>query len=167
MNYYNVGKIIATHGLKGEVKVALTTDFPEDRFRAGYRLYLGDDSREVTVAAGRPFKQFWLVTFAEITDIDQAEKLKGTEILISEEDQGELPDGVYYYRELLGCKVLDDESGEEIGELTDIEAPGANDIWEVTDENGKSFWLPYIPQVVKSVDIDKKEVRVELMEGLR
>lgn len=89
MNYYNVGKIIATHGLKGEVKVALTTDFPEDRFRAGSRLYLGDDSREVTVAAGRPFKQFWLVTFAEITDIDQAEKLKGTEILISEEDQGE------------------------------------------------------------------------------
>ena len=48
MNYYNVGKIIATHGLKGEVKVALTTDFPEDRFRAGSRLYLGDDSREVT-----------------------------------------------------------------------------------------------------------------------
>ncbi|GHV97555.1 ribosome maturation factor RimM [Lactobacillus nasalidis] len=167
MNYYNVGKIVATHGLKGEVKVALTTDFPEDRFKEGSRLYLGREHREVTVASGRPFKQFWLVTFAEITDIDQAEKLKGTEITVSEEDQGELPDGVYYYRDLLGCRVVDDASGELIGELTDIEAPGANDIWEVTEQSGKSFWIPYIPEVVKSVDIAEKEVRVELMEGLR
>ena len=73
----------------------------------------------------------------EITDIDQAEKLKGTEILISKKTRGN-SDGVYYYRELLGRKVLDDERGRN-RQLTDIEAPGANDIWEVTDENGKSF----------------------------
>ena len=167
MNYYNVGKIVATHGLKGEVKVAITTDFPEDRFAEGSRLYLGPNRQEVTVKAGRPFKQFWLVTFNEIPGIDEAEKVQGQELVVSEEDQGELPDGVYYYRDLLGCTVVDDEKGEKIGELTDIEAPGANDIWEITEENGKKFWIPYIPDVVKSVDIEQKVVRVQLMEGLR
>ena len=54
-----------------------------------------------------------------------------------------------------------------IGKVTDIEAPGANDIWQVTPKVGKPFWLPYVSSFVKSVNLDKGEVRVELMEGLR
>lgn len=167
MNYYNVGKIVGTHGLKGEVKVVAVTDFPEDRFRPGSRLYVGSERREVTVQSGRPFKQFWLVVFDQVSDIDQAEQLKGQEIVIAEADQGELPDGVYYYKDLLGLEVVDDETGEKIGKLTDIQAPGANDIWEVTDFEGKSFWIPYIDDVVKQVDLASGQVRVVLMEGLR
>lgn len=167
MNYYNVGKIVGTHGLKGEVKVVAVTDFPEDRFRPGSRLYVGSERREVTVQSGRPFKQFWLVVFDQVSDIDQAEQLKGQEIVIAEADQGELPDGVYYYKDLLGLEVVDDETGEKIGKLTDIQAPGANDIWEVTDLEGKSFWIPYIDDVVKQVDLPSGQVRVVLMEGLR
>ncbi|WEV38089.1 ribosome maturation factor RimM [Lactobacillus sp. ESL0680] len=168
MQYYDVAQIVTTHGLKGEVKVNLITDFPEERFSAGSKLTLKDDQdRVLTVTSGRPFKQSWLVQFAEVTDIDQAEKLKGKTLVVSEDAQHDLPDGVYYYRDILGCTVLDNQTGEILGKITDIMSPGANDVWQVTEESGKEYLIPYIDDVVKKVDIAGKEVYVELMEGLR
>lgn len=167
MQFYDVAKILTTHGLNGEVKVQVITDFPEDRFETGVKLKLKNSEQVLTVKAGRLFKQFWLVQFEEITSIDQAEKLRGQILVISEEDQQELPEGFYYYHDILGCQVLDQESGERIGKIVEIETPGANDIWLVKEDNGKEFWLPYIDQVVKKVDIAEKKVYVELMEGLR
>lgn len=164
MEFFDVGQILATHGLNGEVKVAVITDFPEKRFALGSKLYLAADQRQLTVKSGRPFKQFWLVTFAEVADIDAAKKLRGQKLVVSEKDQQELPAGSYYYHDILGCQVF--ENGQLIGKVTDIEAPGANDIWQVTEKSGKTFWLPYIPSVVKSVDLANKRIAVELMEGL-
>ena len=168
MQFYDVAKILTTHGLQGEVKVALITDFPNNRFSAGSRLALKDDHNLVlTVKSGRPFKQFWLVTFEEIDDIEQAEKLKGKVLVVSQENQQELPAGSYYYRDIIGCQVIDNGNKEVIGKITDIEAPGANDIWLVKEKNGNEFWLPYIKDVVKEIDIENQKIYVELMEGLR
>lgn len=168
MQFYDVAKILTTHGLQGEVKVALITDFPNNRFAAGSRLALKDDHNLVlTVKSGRPFKQFWLVTFEEIDDIEQAEKLKGKVLVVSQENQQELSAGSYYYHDIIGCQVIDNENKEVIGKITDIEAPGANDIWLVKEKNGNEFWLPYIKDVVKEIDIENQKIYVELMEGLR
>ena len=168
MQFYDVAKILTTHGLQGEVKVALITDFPNNRFAAGSRLALKDDHNLVlTVKSGRPFKQFWLVTFEEIDDIEQAEKLKGKVLVVSQENQQELPAGSYYYHDIIGCQVIDNGNKEVIGKITDIEAPGANDIWLVKEKNGNEFWLPYIKNVVKEIDIENQKIYVELMEGLR
>ena len=168
MQFYDVAKILTTHGLQGEVKVALITDFPNNRFAAGSRLALKDDHNLIlTVKSGRPFKQFWLVTFEEIDDIEQAEKLKGKVLVVSQENQQELPAGSYYYRDIIGCQVIDNGNKEVIGKITDIEAPGANDIWLVKEKNGNEFWLPYIKDVVKKIDIENQKIYVELMEGLR
>lgn len=168
MEYYDVARILTTHGLNGEVKVSVITDFPEDRFAIGMHLAIkGETSQVLTVAKSRPFKQFWLVQFAEITDIDQAEKLKGKILVVSEADRGELPEGVYYYRDIFDCDVIDEESGKRLGKITDIESPGANDIWLVHEDNGKEYWIPNIASVVKKVDVANKKVYVELLEGLR
>ena len=168
MQFYDVAKILTTHGLQGEVKVALITDFPNNRFAAGSRLALKDDHNLVlTVKSGRPFKQFWLVTFEEIDDIEQAEKLKGKVLVVSQENQQELPAGSYYYHDIIACQVIDNANKEVIGKITDIEAPGANDIWLVKEKNGNEFWLPYIKDVVKEIDIENQKIYVELMEGLR
>lgn len=168
MRFYDVAKILTTHGLKGEVKVAVITDFPEERFEPGVKLSIkGDEERVLTVASGRPFKQFWLVQFEEVTDIEQAEKLKGKTLVISEESQQELPEDAFYYRDILGCDVIDNQTGEKIGEITDIQSPGANDVWMVKEDNGQEYWIPYIDDVVKKVDVPNKKVYVELMEGLR
>ena len=168
MQFYDVAKVLTTHGLNGEVKVSLITDFPEERFAPGSILSLKDDTkRTLTVKTGRPFKQFWLVQFEEIANIDEAEKLRGKTLVVSEENQQELPEGVYYYRDILDSDVIDEETGKKIGKVTDIQAPGANDVWEVTEDNGSSFLIPYIPDVVKKVDVENKKIYVELMEGLR
>lgn len=167
MQFDDVAQVLTSHGLKGEVKVKVITDFPEQRFCEGVKLFIKDDMRQLTVESGRPFKQFWLVTFKEIKDINEAESLFGKTLVISEEDQEQLPEGHYYYHQIIGLSVVDNETDELIGKVTDIEAPGANDIWQVTPKVGKPFWLPYVPSFVKSVNLDKEEVRVELMEGLR
>ena len=63
--------------------------------------------------------------------------------------------------------MIDNETGERIGKITDIQSPGANDVWEVTEDSGKEFLIPFIEDVVKKVDVPNKKVYVELMEGLR
>lgn len=108
-----------------------------------------------------------MIQFKEITDIDQAEKLRGQILVVSEEDRGELPDGVYYYKDIFDCDVIDEETGKRIGKIVDIQSPGANDIWLVREDDGKEYWIPNIADVVKKVDVAAKKVYVELMEGLR
>ncbi len=168
MEYFDVARILTTHGLNGEVKVNVITDFPEERFAEGMHLSLrSDTNRTLTVEKSRPFKQSWLIQFKEITDIDQAEKLRGQILVVSEEDRGELPDDVYYYKDIFDCDVIDEETGKRIGKIVDIQSPGANDIWLVHEDDGKEYWIPNIADVVKKVDVAAKKVYVELMEGLR
>lgn len=168
MQFYDVAHILTTHGLKGEVKVDVITDFPEQRFAKGQKLYLRDQLEQVlTITSGRPFKQFWLIQFAEITSLEAAEKLKGKTLVISEADQHELPQGVYYYRDIMGCQIVDNLTGSDLGIITGIESPGANDVWEITENSGNEYLIPYIDKVVKKVDIGSKKVYVELLEGLR
>ncbi|MBC6350321.1 ribosome maturation factor RimM [Lactobacillus melliventris] len=168
MQFYDVARILSTHGLKGEVKVALITDFPEERFASNQELALKDNPQtKLTVKCGRPFKQFWLVQFNEITDIDSAEKLLGKTLVVSKQNQHDLPDGAYYYRDILGCAIIDNQSGNDLGKITGIETPSANDVWEVTEQNGNEYLIPYIDEVVKKIDIAHKKIFVELLEGLR
>lgn len=168
MQYFDVAKILTTHGLNGEVKVNVITDFPEDRFAEGMQLALKSDTdRILTVKKSRLFKQFWLLQFEEVTDIDQAEKLRGQILVVSEDNRGELPEGVYYYKDIFDCDVIDNETGKRLGKITDIQSPGANDIWLVHEDDRKEYWIPNIADVVKKVDVPNKKVYVELMEGLR
>ena len=169
--YFEVGKFLTTHGLKGEVKVNPITDFIDERFEAGSRLFIGADNedieRQVTVASARMQKQFVLVYFEEITDIDQAQKILKKNLFVADSDRDELPEGSYYFKDILDLPVYDNESGEKIGTLINIETPGANDIWEIKPEQGKNFWIPNIASVVKKVDLENKRIEVTLLEGLR
>lgn len=171
-NYFEVGKILTTHGLKGEVKVNPITDFIEERFAPGANLYIGksvidDQMREVIVEKARMHKQFVLVTFEGINDIDEAKKICGEMIFVKESDRQELEDGSYYYKDILDTPIYDAESGKKLGILNDIETPGANDIWEIKPDQGKSFWIPNIASVVKKVDLANHRIEVTLLEGLR
>lgn len=168
MEYFDVAKILTTHGLTGEVKVNVITDFPEERFAEGMHLALKENTdRILTIKKSRSFKQFWLLQFNEVTDIDAAEKLRGKVLVVSETDRGELPNNVYYYKDILGCDVIDNESEKILGKITDIQSPGANDIWLVHEKNGKEYWIPNIADVIKSVDVPDKKIYVDLMGGLR
>lgn len=168
MEYYRVGKIINTHGIKGEVRVADETDFAKERFKNGATLYLGDKkgdaAQELTVEKSRPFKGTWLVKFVGYDNINDVLAFKNHELLVSGEDQQKLPTGRYYYHQIIGLTAVTTE-GRKLGPITEI-MPGANDVWVVKKADGKEILLPVIKQVIKKVDLDAGTVTVELMEGL-
>ncbi|KRM13106.1 ribosome maturation factor RimM [Paucilactobacillus suebicus] len=166
MKYYNVGKIVNTHGIRGEVKVVSTTDFPDERFKVGNTLYIEDaDPIKVTVKSARMQKNFFLVTFKEFNDINQIEKFKTHQLMVSEDDQQDLEDGKYYHHQIigLGVQTLD---GKKLGTIKEILSPGANDVWVVKRPKKSDLLLPVIDDVIKKVDLDNQTVFVELMEGL-
>lgn len=163
-----VGKIVNTHALKGEVKVISSSDFVEERFEVGSQLLITRGNqvvKEVEVESAREHKGAYLVKFVGIDSIDEAEKLKNLHIKVDEEYLSELDEGEFYFYEIIGCKV-EDENSKVIGEIIDILQTGANDVWVVKNENNKEYLIPYIDDVVKNIDIENKLISIEVMEGL-
>lgn len=167
---FTVGKIVNTHGIRGEVKVMPHTDFADQRFAVKSKLYIVPDKGnkiEVTVETSRFHKNMYVLKFKELHGINEAEKYKGSLLKITEDLQEELPENEYYFHEIIGCKVMtDEEPAEELGTISEILTPGANDVWVVKSPKGKEILLPAIPDVVLDVDKESKLVRVHLMEGL-
>ncbi len=159
-----IARIINTRGLKGECKVMLYTDSPEERFEKGNHLFLAD-GKELTVSRYSEYKGFGYVQFKEITSIEQAEDLKNQVLYLPEDELGEPEEDEYYYHQLMGCEVFN-EKGEDTGKVTDILETGANLVLRVS-RNGKSWLLPFVSAHVLSVDPEEKKIVIQEMEGLR
>ncbi|HIT85670.1 MAG TPA: 16S rRNA processing protein RimM [Candidatus Ornithomonoglobus intestinigallinarum] len=165
MEFLEVGKIINTHGLRGDVKVMPWTDTPED-FEDIPVVYIKrkDETEKLTVSKIKYQKNNLIVKFKEINDINEAEKYKGITLLADRDDLWELEEGVYYIADLIGLDVYD-ENGR-IGVIADVLNTGANDIYDVKREGKKNLLLPVIDEVVKEVDLENGRVTVHVMEGL-
>lgn len=164
---FNVGKVINTHGIKGEVKIQRITDF-EERFEPGQLLYWVNDKQEtkpLVVRSHRVHKGFDLVSFEDHPSINDVEVYKNGQLMVSEEHQEELDEHEFYFHEVIGCSVFL-QSGEELGEVKEILTPGANDVW-VVKRNGKpDALIPYIEPVVKEVNIEEQTIIIDPIEGL-
>lgn len=165
-DYLRVGVISSTHGLKGEVKVFPTTDDLE-RFRSLKHCVLdtGKEYLELEVEGVKFFKKFAILKFQGIDQIEQAEKYKGKDLLVTREHAVELKEGEFFIADLLGFEVAE-EDGALVGKLTNILQTGANDVFEVTTPEGKELLLPYIEDCVKKIDEEQKKITVYLMPGL-
>lgn len=165
----SIGKIVNTHGIRGELKVLLQTDFPEVRFAPNSRLLIvhpeSGEQLVVTVQSARPYKQMYIVKLDEFSNINEVEKFKGRDLKVSKAESVELPDNEYYFHEIIGCRVVGDE-GEDLGEIVEILRPGANDVWVAKLPSGKQLLLPVIDDVVLDVNVPEKLVKVHVMEGL-
>ncbi|MFM1650743.1 ribosome maturation factor RimM [Brevibacillus sp. B_LB10_24] len=166
--YFLIGKLVNTQGLRGEVRVIPTTDFPEERFRVGSEMYLFHDSLpqplKLAVASRRTQKEFEIISFKGYPSINDVEKFKGGELKVSEDQLMELEEDEFYIHQLVGCEVVTDE-GEPLGKLVDVLQPGANDVWVVRGVRGEIL-LPYIDDCIKEVDVVNKKIVCHLMEGL-
>ena len=164
---FDVGKIVNTHGVRGEVRVFRITDF-EERFNIGETLYLVRDHqpvRKLIIDGYRKHKQFDLLHFEGLDNINDVEHFKGAYLKIKEDQLTELAEGEYYHYEIIGCEMYT-TAGEKLGVIGDILSPGANDVWVVKREKGKDVLIPFIKDVVKEIDVSEKKVVIELMEGL-
>lgn len=166
MDYLEVGKIVNTHGLRGEVKVVPWTDYPDDFEDIEYVYAEKRGARErLDIKNIKYQKNNLIVKFAQINDINEAETYKNLVLTADRDVLGELPEGVYYIADLIGLEVVK-ETGEKIGEISDVINTGANDIYVVKREGKRDMLIPVIDDVVKNVDLENRKVTVELMEGL-
>lgn len=167
--WLNIGKIVNTHGVRGEVRVWPQTDFPEIRFKPGNALWMippgAGDPVPVTVQSAREQKNVYVLKLAGIDDRNAAESRKGWELKVPAEDRVPLSEGEYYVSDIVGCSVVTDEE-ETIGVVADVLTPGANDVWVVRRPQGPDVLLPVIDDVVLEVDPAAKRIKVHLMEGL-
>jgi len=168
-NWFNVGKIVNTHGIRGEVRVISTTDFPEERYTPGNTLYLflreNQKPTPLIVKTHRKHKNFDLLSFEGYDNINEVEAWKNGMLKVAEDQLAELPEGEFYFHEIIGCRVVT-VKGEEIGLVKEILTPGANDVWVIKGVEGKEILIPYIPDIVKEVSTEQKLIVIDPMEGL-
>jgi 16S rRNA processing protein RimM len=163
--YLAVGKVVGVHGVRGEVKVELMTDYPE-RFQPGARLKVGggDEAVSAEIETARPHKGLMLVKFKSVPDRNGAELLRGKLLLIPEAEAMPLGEDENYAHDLVGLTVVTSD-GRTLGKLTEILYTGANDVYVVAGPDGEVL-IPALRDVVLKVDLGAGEMTVALPEGL-
>ncbi len=166
-NYFVVGNIVNTQGIKGEVRLMPTVDDTE-RFKLLDKIYVDRKGNitEYEIESVRFHKQFVLLKLKGVDDMTSAEKLKGTVAKITEDMAVPCGEDEYYIRDLYDMKVVTDE-GEELGVISDVLFTGANDVYVVKPSQGRDILIPAIKDCILSVDIENNVMTVRLLEGLR
>lgn len=164
--YFEIGQIVNTFGIKGQVKVTPFTDDME-RFEELKTIYVEKKKQlqEFEIEQVKYQKNLVILKLKNIEDMNTAEKLKGCYIKIQRKDARKLPEGTYFIADIIGSQVITDD-GKTLGKVEDIYNTGSSDIYVVKDELGKQILLPAIKEVILSVDVEKQIVKVHLLEGL-
>jgi len=156
-----VGQVIAPWGLRGEMKVEAMTDFP-DRFSPQEVVHI--DGLPMTIERSRWHKGRVILKLAIIDSVEAAEKLRGRFLEVPESKLRPLPEDQYYRFQLVGLDVLTPE-GELLGQIAQILPTGSNDVYVVPTKDGELL-VPAIDDVVKSVDLRKGCIVIEIIDGL-
>ena len=161
-----IGKIVNVVGLKGEVKVYSYAEEP-DRFERLEKIFLGTEEKntESAVTKVRYKGDMVILTLDGVTDRTAAEALKGSMVLMDEADLEELPEGVYYIKDLIGMKVVSD-SGVELGTLKDINTNTAQRVYEVARPGKSDILIPGVDEFILDTDMDNRVITVKVIEGL-
>ncbi len=160
--FLQTGKVVGTHGIRGEMRVEVWCDSPE--FLAKFKkLYTDKDGCGILTVKSRAHGNICLVKADGIDSIEDAEKYRGR-VLYIDRDDCKLPNGSYFITDIIGCSAIDSGSGEEYGKIIDVSQTGANDVWHI-QRNGQEYLIPNVPEFVKKVDIDEGKVYITPLKG--
>lgn len=161
------GVITSTHGIRGEVKVYPTTDHAQ-RFRQLKNVYIdtGKEQIPAEIEHVKFFKQFAILKFKGIDDINDVEKYRGMSIMIDRDDAQPLGENEYYIGDIIGMDVYTDLPPAHFGVVRDVMETGANDVYVIESDHNGEVLVPAIRQCILSVDVEKNEMKIHLMEGL-
>lgn len=176
-----IAEVVRPRGNRGELLVRSQSDVPgrfEQLKRAQARLSNGADvpveierawehARPRTTATKRPVRSDgeWVLKFAGVDSIGEAERFRGADVWVLAEERGELPRGEFFESDLIGCAVVDAASGMELGKVEGWQACGGPPLMEVTVD-GRQVLIPFVPAICREVDANARTIRVELPEGL-
>ena len=165
-NKLQVGVISSTHGVRGEVKVFPTTDDVK-RFKRLKEVILETGKEELTleIEGVKFFKQFAILKFKGIDNINDIEKYKGKGLFVTRKNAVPLRMDEYFIADLQGLSV-EDEDANQIGTLRDVMETGANDVYIVDMLDGREVLLPAIKECILDVDVEGGKIRVHMMDGL-
>ena len=163
--FLQVGVISSTHGIRGEVKVFPTTDDPA-RYKKMKKVLLdtGKERLELEIQSVKFFKQFVIVKFKGIDNINEVERYKGKPLLVAREDAVKLENDEYYIADLIGMEVYTEEG--RFGVLKDVMETGANEVYIVDSDSHGEVLIPAIRQCVLNVDPEENRMTVRIMDGL-
>ena len=164
MKTIQIGKIVNTRGLKGEVKIIPNTHFIEERYGKGAVLYVGKDLQKATILRSRYEKGMVYAVFDGLEDINLVEQWKGMELFADENAPLVLEEDEVLYNDLMDCDVYTNEK-IYVGRVIDVLETGANAVLRIKRNEG-TVLIPFVRAIVVSVDIDDKKIIIEEMEGL-
>lgn len=162
--FLEIAKIVATQGIRGEVRCQYYCDYPEVLCEFDV-LYLDKGKTEVHIERAFPHKNVVVVKIEGVNTIEDAQQYIG-KMLYLDRDDAELPEGSYFIQDIIGLTVKDADSGVVYGKVTDVYQNGASDVYSIKQPNGTELMFPYIDEVVLSIDIEGGEIIIRPLPGL-
>lgn len=164
LEYLEAGRIVGTHGVRGEPRLEPWCDSAEF-LRQFETLYWEKSKEPVHVVSSRVHKSLLLLILEGVTSVEQADALRGRVLCFRREDV-HLPENTFFRQDLIGLTVRSAEDGKIFGTLTSVLETGANDVYEIREPSGKTTLIPAIPQTVKRVSLEEGIIEIVPMEGM-
>ena len=161
INFIELGKIVNTHGVHGEIKVNPYADTPA--FLKNFKSVF-IDGKEYKVKGVKEAKGCAVLKLETVDTVENANLLRGKTVLVPENALPTLPEGTYYIKDLIGMEVYAD--GDFLGVLTDVMQTGANDVYVVENSSKKEYLIPSVPVFIKSRDVAKKRMDITHIRGI-
>ncbi len=162
--FLECGKIVTTHGIRGEVKVQPWTDTPDVLCEFDV-LYLKSGATPLKIEASREHKNMVLIKFEGYDLIEKSRELIGS-VLYADREDFNLDEGAVFIQDLIGLQVIDIDTQINYGKITDVSPTGANDVFHIKGDDGKMRYLPHIESMVPEIDLEKGVVWARPLEGL-
>lgn len=164
LEFIEIGKIVGTHGIRGELRVNPWCDSPEF-FKNFNTLYFDKTGKEpVKIVGVRPHGNIVLLKLDGVETVEQASSLRGKVLFIKRCDI-ELEEGRYFVQELIGCQVKDAKTDKIYGTISEVSKTGANDVWHIKNQE-REYLIPVIPDVVVSIDVKAGIIEINPLRGL-
>ena len=164
--FLEIGQIVSTHGIKGELRVQPWCDSPEfmKKFKT---LYFDRDGKTAKkVLSCRPHGNIVILSLEDVDSVEKAQALRNR-VLYMNRDDARLKKGQYFIQDLLDCTVVDADDSERVyGVISDVSQTGANDVWHITDKDGNEYLIPAIPPVVIDTDVESGIIQIRPLKGI-
>lgn len=161
--FLKAGKIVGTHGVRGELRIDPWTD--NSSFLSNFStLYLNEGENTLSIIKMRPHGRIVVAAVEGISTVEEAEKLRNKTVFIKRSDLT-LPEGRYFVDELIGCTAFDADTGDKLGIITDVSKTGANDVWHIKKADSE-YLIPAIADVIISVDIENERAVIRPLKGI-
>lgn len=163
--YMEAGRIVGTHGIKGELRMEPWCDSAE--FLTQFKTFYWDSegNEQVKVVSSRPHKTLLLIKLETVDSATLGDILRG-KVLYFDRNDIKLPEGRYFVQDMMGLSVCDADTGVCYGQLTDVFRTGANDVYQVTSQDKKEYLVPAVASVIISTDIAAGKMLIRPIRGI-